>query len=306
MNILLTGSTGMVGKNILDNPNSNNYRFICPTRKELNLTNKRAVNDFIKLSNPDLIIHAAGKVGGIKTNMKNPIIYLVDNILMGLNVIMSAFENDINKVINLGSSCMYPKNANNPLIEDYLLSGKPEPTNEGYALSKIVTNRLCEYISDKKIEKNYKTIIPCNLFGKYDNFDLETCHLIPAIIKKVDMAIENGSSIEIWGDGNSRREFMYAEDMANALYFIIENYESIDSTMNIGLGYDFSINDYYNKISKIMNFDGEFIHNQNMPSGMKQKLVSTNKQEKLGWKPTFNLEDGLTRTIEHYYKFVKK
>lgn len=156
MNILLTGSTGMVGKNILDNPNSNNYRFICPTRKELNLTNKRAVYDFIKLSNPDLIIHAAGKVGGIKTNMKNPLIYLVDNILMGLNVIMSAFENDINKVINLGSSCMYPKNANNPLIEDYLLSGKLEPTNEGYALSKIVTNRLCEYKVIKRLKKIIK------------------------------------------------------------------------------------------------------------------------------------------------------
>lgn len=304
MKILLTGSTGMVGKNILDNPN-NNYHFICPSKKELDLTNKELVNDFIKLSNPDLIIHAAGKVGGIKTNRQNPITFLVDNLQMGLNVIMSAFENDIGKFINLGSSCMYPKNAINPLNEDYLLSGKLEPTNEGYALSKLVTNKLCEYINDKKNEKNYKTIIPCNLFGKYDNFDLETSHLIPAIIRKVDIAIESGSNIEIWGDGNSRREFMYAEDMANAIYFVIENYDRIDSTMNIGLGYDFTINEYYDKIFKIMNYDGEFFHNHNMPSGMKQKLVSIDKQEKLGWSPTFNLEDGLMKTIEYYYKFIK-
>ena len=305
MIILLTGSTGMVGKNILDSPASNNFDFLCPTRKELDLTNGISVNNYIKKTNPDLIIHAAGRVGGIKVNNSNPISFLVDNIQVGLNVIISAFQNNINRLINLGSSCMYPKDAINPLIESSILSGKLEPTNEGYALSKIVTNRLCNYITEQKSDKNYKTIIPCNLFGKFDDFNLDSSHLIPAIIRKVDQAIENKSNIEIWGDGQSRREFMYAEDLASAIYFIIDNYDLIDTTMNIGLGYDYSIDDYYKKIAKIMNYEGEFVHNHKMPSGMKQKVVSIEKQNKLGWKPIFNLEDGLLKTIEYYYKFVK-
>jgi GDP-L-fucose synthase len=305
MIILLTGSTGMVGKNILDSPASNNFDFICPTRKELDLTNGFSVNNYIKKTNPDLIIHAAGRVGGIKVNNSNPISFLVDNIQVGLNVIISAFQNNINRLINLGSSCMYPKDAINPLIESSILSGKLEPTNEGYALSKIVTNRLCNYITEQKSDKNYKTIIPCNLFGKFDDFNLDSSHLIPAIIRKVDQAIENRSNIEIWGDGQSRREFMYAEDLARAIYFIIDNYNLIDTTMNIGLGYDYSINEYYKKVAELMNYNGEFVHNNKMPSGMKQKVVSIEKQNKLGWKPIFNLEDGLLKTIEYYYKFVK-
>ena len=305
MKILLTGSTGMVGRNILDHPDSKNYKFICPTRSELDLTNYDNVIHNFRRYNPDMIIHAAGKVGGIKANIDNPVSFLVDNLQMGVNVILSSFKLKIKKLINLGSSCMYPRKGQNPLNEKTILTGQLEPTNEGYALAKIVSQRLSDYIYRENPEIKYKTIIPCNLYGRYDDFNPVTSHLIPAIVSKTDQAIQSKSDIEIWGEGNSRREFMYAGDFANAIYFAIRNYELLETTMNIGLGYDYSINEYYNKVGKLMHYNGEYYHNLAMPDGMRQKLVSIEKQKKVGWEPVFNLEEGLKKIIEYYYEFIK-
>ena len=295
----------MVGRNILSHPESNNNEFICPTSRELNLVKYDNVERAIKKYNPDMVIHAAGKVGGIKANVENPIKFLTDNIQMGVNIILSAYENRIPKLINLGSSCMYPREAKNPLEENSILKGYLEPTNEGYALAKIVAQRLCSYIYKERPALNYKTLIPCNLYGKFDDFNPEQSHLIPAIIRKVDEAINSNSDIEIWGDGKARREFMYAGDLANAIYFILDKYDSLDNTMNIGLGYDYTIIEYYEKIANLMGYTGKFIHNYNMPVGMPQKLISVKKQEKLGWEPKYNLEKGLKKTIDYFYKHVK-
>ena len=268
MKILLTGSTGMVGRNILNHPTNRNFEFICPNRAELDLTNYDTVTRFFRKCKPDMVIHAAGKVGGIKANINNPVEFMVDNLQIGVNVVLSAFHLSIKKLINLGSSCMYPGECKNPLKEDAILTGQLEPTNEGYALAKIVAQRLCDYIYKEKPESNYKTIIPCNLYGRFDNFDPNTSHLIPAIIRKTDQAIESNTEIKIWGDGNVRREFMYAGDFADAIYFCIDNYDLLDNIMNIGLGYDYTINEYYEKVGKLMQYNKKFMHNLDMPIGM--------------------------------------
>jgi GDP-L-fucose synthase len=305
MKILLTGSTGMVGKNILHNSLRTKYEFVCPSRNELDLRNYQYVLKYFNKIKPDMVIHAAGTVGGIKANISHPVSFLVDNMQMGVNVILAAYNHQIKKLINLGSSCMYPKDGQNPLTEDSILTGQLEPTNEGYALAKIVAQRLCNYIFKENNKFNYKTIIPCNLYGKYDDFNPETSHLIPAIIRKTDEAIENKSDIEIWGDGKAKREFMYAGDLSDALFFAIENYEIMDAIMNIGLGYDYTINEYYKKVAELMQYSGKFIYDLEMPSGMKQKLVSIQKQKKIGWNPSYSLEEGLEMTIKYYYKYIK-
>jgi len=305
MKILLTGSTGMVGKNILEHSDSNQFEFLCPFRDELDLTNYDDIVVYYAQHLPDIIIHAAGKVGGIQANIRNPVEFLADNLQMGLNVILSAERAGIRKLINLSSSCVYPRDALNPLKENSVLTGELEPTNEGYALAKIVTQKLCEYINKERSEFNYKTLIPCNLYGRYDNFNSSNSHLIPAIIKKIDLAIEKKSNVEIWGDGSARREFMYTGDLADAIYFIIHNYDMIPSVMNIGLGFDHSIEEYYKAIANVMKYKGKFIYNLDKPIGMNQKLVDVEKQNRLEWKPKFSLEDGLKKTLEYYYKKIK-
>jgi len=305
MKILLTGSTGMVGRNILENAKSCNYEFIIPSKKELDLRIYETVFSYLKECRPNIVIHSAGRVGGIKANINNPIEFLSDNLQMGVNIILASFKLEIDKLINLGSSCMYPREGPNPLKESSILTGRLEPTNEGYALAKIVAQRLCKYIYEENSDYNYKTIIPCNLYGRYDNFNPDSSHLISSIIRKVDNAMENNTDVEIWGDGNARREFMYVDDLVDAIYFAIEHYDLIDDSMNIGLGHDYSINDYYKKVGEIMRFNGNYYHNLNMPIGMQQKLVSIEKQNNLGWKPNYNLEDGLKKIIKYYFESIK-
>ena len=225
MKILLTGGSGMVGRNICDYAQGfSQYELLAPTSKELNLLDKTAVDLYINSHKPDVIIHAAGIVGGIQANIENPVKFLHENTLMGQNIVLSAYQTGIKQLINLGSSCMYPRNAQNPLLEESILTGELEPTNEGYALAKIVTAKLCEYISRTNLDYQYKTLIPCNLYGKYDKFDPIKSHMIPAAIQKVHRAkTEQLTSVEIWGDGLARREFMYAEDLADAVFFALDN-----------------------------------------------------------------------------------
>ena len=305
MKILLTGGTGMVGKNILEHPNVQKYTFLHPTSKELNLQNYDSANHYIQLHKPDFVIHCAGFVGGIQANMANPVRFLVANLDIGRNIIMAAKNNNVKQLMNFSSSCIYPRNAKNPLNEELILQGELEPTNEGYALAKIVTTRLCEYITTEDSTFHYKTVIPCNLFGKFDKFSPEHSHMVPAVIKKIHEAkIQNKKEIDIWGDGLARREFMYAGDLADFIFYALENFEKMPKNLNVGLGYDYSINEYYQSIAKAIGYEGLFVHDLSKPIGMKQKLIDDTKLKAFGWKSATSLKEGIEKTYEYYKKAI--
>ena len=299
--ILLTGGNGMVGRNILSHTLSEKWSFFSPSSAELDLTNYDETLSYIDKTKPEIIIHAAGRVGGIQENINNPVDFLVTNLDIGRNVVMAARQSGVRKLLNLGSSCMYPRDMTSPLKEEMLLQGELEQTNEGYALAKIMVARLCEYICREDAMFQYKTMIPCNIYGRFDKFNPKRSHLIPAIINKLQQAIDNNDKeVEIWGDGKARREFMYADDFADAIIYALENFDSMPSIINIGMGYDYTINDYYLTIAKIMNFHGTFKHNLNKPVGMQQKLVSIERQIDWGWSPKTELEKG-AKDAYHYY-----
>jgi GDP-L-fucose synthase len=301
MKILLTGSNGMVGKNILEHNSAHNYDFLTPSSKELNLLNYQDVKNYIAFNKPDFIIHSAGKVGGIQANIKEPVSFLVDNLDMGRNIIIAAKENNIKNLLNLASSCMYPRDANNPLSENLILKGELEPTNEGYAIAKIMSTRLCEYIVKEDDSKSYKTVIPCNLYGKHDKFHPENSHMIPAVIRKIYQAKLSGTNeINIWGDGTARREFMYTEDLADFIFYALTNFDKMPQNINVGIGHDYSINDYYSEIAKVLDYKGEFSHDLTKPTGMKQKLIDDTKLKEFGWKSKTTLTEGLSKTIDYY------
>jgi GDP-L-fucose synthase len=249
------------------------------------------------------VIHAAGMVGGIQANMREPVNFLIKNLDMGRNLLMACVENQVKQVINFGSSCMYPRGHEKPLTEEMILSGELEPTNEGYALAKIVTAKLGNYIQREHPDFHYKTLIPCNLYGKYDKFDPKHSHLLPAIIHKIHQAKLCGeNAVEIWGNGEARREFMYAGDLASMILEAIQRFDSLPSIMNVGLGYDYTINEYYQTAAEVIGYSGEFVHDLNKPVGMSRKLVSVEKQSAWGWKPAFSLKDGIASTYEYYLK----
>jgi GDP-L-fucose synthase len=297
--VYITGSEGMVGSNIIDMA-PDGYEIIAPKFRDLNLLKFNDIDRFLSKEKPDLIIHCAGIVGGIQSNIANPVKFLVENTELGKNIMLSAKNNNIKKIINLGSSCMYPKDAENPLKEEYVLKGELEPTNEGYAIAKVYTQRLAEYIHREDNKFNYKTIIPCNLYGKWDKFEPIHSHMLPAVIRKIYKAkVENISTVEVWGDGEARREFMFASDLADFIWYAISNFEKMPSLINVGLGYDFTINEYYKTIAKVIGYKGEFVHDLTKPVGMKQKLVDINKLVDFGWKAKHSLEEG----VEETYKF---
>ena len=304
--ILLTGSTGMVGRCILFNKKSNRYKFLTPNRKELNLLNYNKVFQYIKKNKPDLIIHAAGIVGGIHKNLKEPKKFLIENIEMGKNVIISSQLNKIKKFINLSSSCVYSPKSKGPLLENQVLDGKFEPTNEAYAYAKVFNSLLCNYINKENKNYNYKTLIPCNLFGEYDSFDPQKSHLVASIIFKINEAIKTKKkTVEIWGNGLARREFMFTRDFSDFIYYSIKNYKKLPDNMNVGMGHDFKIIDYYKKVKKVLNWKGKFTYNLGMPSGQKRKLLNIENQKKLGWFPKYSLEKSIKITNEYFLKYEK-
>jgi len=305
MKILLTGGSGMVGRNILEYSESKNYQFISPTSDELNLLVYDKVCNYIRINKPDFIIHAAGRVGGIQANISEPVSFLVENLDIGKNIIMAARANKIPNLLNLASSCMYPRDAKNPLSENLILKGELEPTNEGYAIAKTMSTRLCEYIMREDKTKNYKTVIPCNLYGKYDKFDSRHSHMIPAVISKIYYAKSNNlKEVVIWGDGMARREFMYVEDLSNFIFYAIKKFDKMPQNINVGLGHDYTINQYYEEIAKLIGYKGRFINDLEKPIGMRQKLIDDTLIQKFGWKHKTNLCDGLSKTIEFYKKEV--
>lgn len=303
--LLLTGGSGLVGRNIQNHYASNKWDIIAPKSNDLNLMDYTAVKSFFNACKPDIILHCAGRVGGISANIMEPVAFLDTNIIIGRNVIMGAREAKIKRLINLASTCIYPREAQNPLKEECILEGKLEPTNEGYAIAKIVALRLCQYIRKEDPGYNYKTLIPCNLYGRFDKFDPKNSHLLPAIIHKIHQAkITGKQSVEIWGDGSARREFMYIEDLTEAIYFALKSILDIPDLMNIGVGTDYTIKEYYESVAKVIGWQGEFVFDHSKPTGMAQKLSDTSLQSKWGWQPKTTLKEGIRLTYKYYLENV--
>lgn len=303
LRILLTGGGGMVGRNLLEHPANSEFEMLAPRSGELNLRDFKSVQDYLAEHRPDMVIHSAGKVGGIQANMREPVGFLLENLDMGRNIVWASQQAGIKRLLNLGSSCMYPRNHNESLREEMVLKGELEPTNEGYALAKVVTARLCEYITREDASFQYKTLIPCNLYGRHDKFDPAHSHLIPAIIHKVHLAKRDGlPTVDIWGDGTARREFMYAGDLVDALIRAIKEIDALPAMMNVGVGNDRSINEYYQAAAEVMGYTGTFVHDTSKPVGMARKLVSTERQQAWGWTAKTDLKSGIESAYQFYLK----
>ncbi len=299
--VLVTGSRGMLGRNICDHLSSMSFNLLTPDHATLDLLDFSQTSNFLHTHKPDIIIHCAGVVGGIQANMAQPALFLADNMRIGMNIIYSAYREGVKFFLNMGSSCMYPANSPHALTEDMILSGPLEPTNEGYAIAKCAATRLCQYITNQDSEFHYKTIVPCNLYGKYDKFDPARSHMIASIIRKIDEAIKfRIPEVEIWGDGQARREFMYAGDLAQLVRMAVENFDDLPPVMNAGIGHDYTVDEYYQIIGRLFGYKGKFTHNLSKPSGMRRILLDVSLQLKFGFMPEHSLEAGIRETYEWY------
>ncbi|MDH1109307.1 GDP-L-fucose synthase [Pseudomonas otitidis] len=306
MKVLMTGGSGMVGRNVLEHPAIGDFELLTPSSLELNLCDYAAVVRYLIQNKPDIVVHLAGKVGGIQANMREPVSYLISNLDMGRNIVLAAKETGVERLINFGSSCMYPRNHDEPLREELVLKGELEPTNEGYALAKITTARLCEYVARESKGLHYKTLIPCNIYGRYDKFNPAHSHLIPAIIHKLYVAMQKKhNTVDIWGDGLARREFMYCGDLADAVVHALRNFDTLPTTMNVGVGRDHSINEYYEAAATVVGYKGNFVHDLSKPVGMARKLVSIDRLQAWGWQARHTLIDGIERTYQYYLRHCK-
>mgnify|MGYP001494619205 CR=1 FL=1 len=300
--ILITGSTGMVGSNLIEILKSHSeYDLFLANSKNMNLLCLNDVHKKLEEFEPDFVVHCAGIVGGIKMNMVSQFKSLYENTLMGFNLVKALdSQKKTSKLINLGSSCIYPKDLNKEYDISDLFGGKLEPTNEGYALAKLSMIKLIDFYNDKNFIG--KSIIPCNLFGKNDSFDSQSSHLIPAIIKKVIDSKTNKKPIEIWGDGNARREFSYVKNLALFIVNFIENFDKFPSKVNFGEERDFSVKEYYKMACKILDCEENFVFNLDMPVGMMSKKVNIDFQKSIGWKNKFSVEDGIEETYKYFIK----
>lgn len=303
--IYISGHRGMVGSACVRTLKKNGYNnLIGKTSSELDLKNQKDVNEYIGNEKPDIIINAAAKVGGILANDSYPYDFISENIIIQTNLIRAAHENDINKFIFLGSSCIYPRLAIQPIKEEYLLTDSLEKTNEWYAIAKISGLKMIESIR-KQFGRDYVSLMPTNLYGPNDNFNPKSSHVIPALIRKFhDAKINNNKKVILWGTGKPLREFLHVDDLASAVLYFVEN-KSKDSLYNIGTGIDLTIRQLAHKIKKIVSYNGEINWNQNMPDGTPKKLLDITKILSLGWNPKINLDEGLFKTYEWYKKNEK-
>lgn len=307
--IFVAGHKGLVGSAVKRKLEEKGYiNLLCRTHEELDLGRQQAVEDFFALEKPAYVFLAAAKVGGIQANFSYPAEFIYDNLAIEMNVISSAYKFGVKKLLFLGSSCIYPKFAPQPLKEECLLTGELEPTNEAYALAKIAGVKLCEYYN-KQYGTNYISVMPTNLYGPHDNFDLNTSHVLPALIRKFHEAkLNNKSSVEIWGTGTPRREFLYVDDLADACVFLMENCDwyNIGNCINIGTGEDLSVEELAGVVKKIVGFKGEFVFNPEKPDGTPRKLLDVNRINDLGWEARTPLETGIRYTYEWYKNNIKQ
>jgi len=298
--IYIAGDNGMVGSAVLNALTEKGYsNIITKPHSELDLRDQKKVYDFFEYEKPDIVILAAARVGGILANDSYPYQFLYDNLAIQNNVINAAHRNDVEQLIFLGSSCIYPKHAPQPLREDYLLTGPLEPTNQWYAIAKIAGLKLCEALQ-RQYSRNYVSLMPTNLYGPRDNFDLETSHVVPAMIRKFHEAKEEGQRpVTLWGSGTPKREFLFVNDLAEAILYVIEN-RLQGSIYNIGTGKDISIMDLASLIQKIVGHQGEIRWDTSKPDGTPRKLLDVSKIQSESWHYTTKLEEGLKKTYNWF------
>jgi GDP-L-fucose synthase len=302
--IMIAGQEGMVGSSLTNLLKKNkSYKIINCKRKDLDLTNQMAVDQWFKKNKPEIVVNAAGKVGGILSNKNFISDYLYINSMIGLNIINSSFKYNVKKLINLGSVCIYPKKNPQPIKESYLLSSSLEETNEGYALAKIISLKYCQYLKRKK-NKNFISLMPTNLYGINDNFDLDSSHVIPALVKKFYLAkIKKKKQVEVWGSGKAKREFLNVEDLSSAIFFVIKKDIKKDY-LNIGTGDHYSIKKIAYMIKNIFNYEGKIVFNKNYPDGNKERRLNSETIRKIGWKPKINFSKGLEKYCRYYEREV--
>ena len=303
--IYIAGHKGMVGSACLRILKKNGYKnLIFKSSNELDLRKQNSVNDYIKKEKPEVIINAAAKVGGILANDSYPYNFILENILIQTNLISAAHSNDVRKFIFLGSSCIYPRLSKQPIKEKYLLTDSLESTNEWYAIAKISGVKMIEAIR-KQFSRDYVSLMPTNLYGTNDNFDLKSSHVLPALIRKFHEAKINKSyNVTLWGTGSPKREFLHVDDLASAVMYFIENY-SLEGLYNVGTGIDLSIKELAEKIKKITDYEGKILWDNSYPDGTPRKLLDISKISSLGWKPKIKFDEGLKSTYDWYKKNEK-
>ena len=312
--IFVAGHNGMVGSAICRQLQNQDVELITVSRQELDLTNQAQVKEFFSTRKFDQVYLAAAKVGGIQANNEFPADFIYENLMISANIINAAHENNVQKLLFLGSSCIYPKNANQPMKEDALLSGTLEPTNEPYAIAKIAGIKLCESYN-RQHNRDYRSVMPTNLYGEFDNFHPENSHVIPALIRRFHEAkLSDAPSVCAWGSGNPKREFLHVDDMASASIYVMDLHEEIYrketksmlSHINVGSGVDCSIKELTVTIAKVVGYEGQIKWDFSKPDGAPKKLMDNSCLKKLGWKSLISLEDGLRRTYTWYLGEQKK
>lgn len=300
--VYIAGHRGMVGSALTRKMEAEGFsNFVTRRSKELDLRNQTAVNEFFQAEKPNYVILAAAKVGGILANNTYRAEFIYDNLMMEANVINAAHKSGVEKLLFLGSSCIYPKMAPQPLKEDYLLTGLLEPTNEPYAIAKIAGIKMCDAYR-AQYGCNFISVMPTNLYGPNDNYDLKNSHVLPALLRKFHEAKENNApAVTMWGTGSPKREFLHVDDLADACYYLMENYNE-EGLVNIGTGEDIAILDLAKMIKKIVGYEGEIQHDLSKPDGTPRKLMNVDKLKSLGWEAQIPLEEG----IKAVYKDVKQ
>ena len=295
--IYIAGHRGMVGSGIERKLCAKGFNnIITRSSKDLDLRNQAQVNAFFELEKPTIVINAAGKVGGIHANNTYRAEFVYDNLIMQANIVHAAFTNKVKKLLYLGSSCIYPKLAPQPLKEEYLLSGYLEPTNQPYALAKIAGIELCDSYR-AQYGCNYISAMPTNLYGTNDNYHPENSHVLPALIRRIILAKKNNeSSVTIWGSGTPKREFLHVDDLADACFFLLQNFDEA-GIVNIGWGEDITIKELAELIATTVEYQGTLVFDSTKPDGTPRKLLDTSKINKLGWEPTITLAEGIKKTI---------
>jgi len=303
--IYIAGHRGMVGSGLERKLRKEGYHnIVTRTSAELDLRNQQAVNEFFEKEKPAYVILAAAKVGGIHANNTYRAEFIYDNLMIEANIIHAAYLNKVTKLLFLGSSCIYPKMAPQPLKEEYLLSGYLEQTNQPYAIAKIAGIEMCDSYREQ-YSCNFISAMPTNLYGTNDNYHPENSHVLPALIRRIVLAKKNNEpNVTIWGTGTPRREFLHVDDLADACFFLLQNYND-QGLVNIGCGTDVSIKELAELVVAEVGYEGQLVFDNTKPDGTPRKLMDTNKINKLGWKPLIKLNEGIHKTIQEFYNSIK-